>query len=536
MGGCANSKYAVDESSSSEKTAEKKSSGSKKPFLKKSSNKNGNVKNKADEVAVVNGTSATALEHDAKQTNGDAHVELANGEAKAAAATEDNIEFIDKEDVKAAAAAAAAAAGQSNEDDAKKEVTTYQTTVVKHSQKEGDELLQHLKDEAFRTLQNTLKQLTSSSTKTTTASLNGSSPQTATSDADSSSSSAAAAEDLVQQVKSQVVQTVGKAKQAQVEAIIDSGVALIRDNKCKSMNELESELEKVYATSSSSADDNELVKKVINATTGFLTAKGTEAGALLSNILANVTTGLQGVMNETEKTTVKVTRTITEQVLSGGQLKEITRVITSDQPVSPTSSSTQGATASSSSSPPSNISDILRSLTSNPEKIIKTGTTVTSTSSVVNEQHEHLSKDEVYTTTASAADSSSQSDELKEKAEKVVNKAVNAAVEQIQQQSGEETSTTAHQNGETTAITNGYHTNSYDLNEHLTEENIKIEEESTVRTSTTKIILNGSGAEAAAVAATDLDQVQSEFFKNGKREAEISIKKLNATSDHDDQD
>ena len=67
---------------------------------------------------------------------------------------------------------------------------------------------------------------------------------------------------------------------------------------------------------------------VLNATTGFLTAKGTEAGTMLSSILANVSNlGLQGVMNETEKTTVKVTRTVKEHIMTGMQLSEVNKLI-----------------------------------------------------------------------------------------------------------------------------------------------------------------------------------------------------------------
>lgn len=240
-------------------------------------------------------------------------------------------------------------------------------------------------------------------------------------------------------------------------------------------------------------------KQVINATTGFLTAKGTEAGALLSNILANVTQGLQGVMNETEKTTVKVTRTITEQVLSGGQLKEITRVITE-----PATTTLLNAAASANNPPPATLTDILKNLTG-ADKQVKHGSQVTQVSTQATEEHESVKREENY--------------ELKERAGQVVTKVVEAAVEKLEtekQQGGETTQQQSHQQQ------NGFH----HLNEDsLQEENIKIEEESTVKTSTTKIVLNGSnGSEQQA--NEDLSNVQQEFFKVGKQEAEIAIKKI----------
>lgn len=561
MGGCANSKYAVDEADKSE------TKKSKKPLSKKNSNKNGSVnkKGEADGTtaapvkeagAATNGTVVAAAEDHERDHEKENTTPVQAGEAPKV--EKEDIEFIDKDETTAKTTTTTS----TNDDDTKKEVTTYQTTVVKHTQKEGDELLQHLKDEAFRTLQNTLKQLNATqqtTTKTTSASLNDNEPQT-------NVDAANTADDLVNQVKAQVVTSLGKSKQELIHTVIDSGVALIRDNKCKNMNELQAELERQYPD-----NDGELVKKIINATTGFLTAKGTEAGALLSNILANVTTGIQGVMNETEKTTVKVTRTITEQVLSGGQLKEINRVI---------------STASEQAPSGSNIGDLLRNLSSG-DKIIKTGSVVTSTNTVVNEQHENVTKDEAYTVKSD--------DDLIEKAEKVVNKVVNAAVEKINHEDSQKTDNDANANAEQQPQPAQETNTERVLDEQVTEENIKIEEESTVRMSTTKIILNGSDAEiehveldtntrvepqtpiadepqphqepvpqpetetepepepklepqaeeaqpkadeevvntVAQTATTDLEQVQSEFFKTGKLEAEEAIKKFTQDEPHD---
>lgn len=434
MGGCANSKYAVDEDKKDGTVGEEKKS--KKPFLKKLNLKNGSAKK---EEATPVTKAADAEEH----KNGDV------------AHKDEHIEFIDTD--KTGAAVTTTTTKEEENDDAKKEVTTYQTTVVKHTQKEGDELLQHLRDEAFRTLQNSLKHLNTNTTKTTTSTAADHAPETTVEDASQS------AEELIVQVKSQVSTVLGKTKETEIGAIIDSGVSLIRDSAVKSMSELESELERAFSA------EGDLVKKVINATTGFLTARGTEAGAMLSNILANAKEGgIQGVMNETEKTTVKVTRTITEQVMSGGQIKEITRVITEN--------------ASANNPPPATLTDILKNLTS--DKQVKQGTTVTQSSSEETQATETVSSNV----------------DLKEKAEKVVSQAVEAAVEKLnvdQQQ-----------------------TNGFSHDESLQEENIKIEEESTVKASTTKIVLNGDESQQ------HLDGVQAEFFKTGKEEAENAVKKI----------
>ena len=201
---------------------------------------------------------------------------------------------------------------------------------------------------------------------------------------------------------------------------------------------------------------------MINATTGFLTAKGTEAGALLSTILANANAGLQGVLNETEKTTVKVTRTLTEQIMSGGQLTEITKVITPNEAVP------HGQ----------NIQDIIKGLSAG-QTVTTTGSSSETTKTEVKEKHESL-----------AAAESDEKD-LVDRAEQVVSKVVSSAVERVMDEESKVES----------------------------RENVKIEEESSVKISTTKIILNGENG-------ADLDQVQSEFYKHGKQEAEEVVKKL----------
>lgn len=452
MGGCANSKYAVDEDVKNKTSGGDVDKKSKKPFL--------NIKNK---LTLKNGTVKKEEGEVAKTANGGVGDEShKNGDV----ANKEEIEFIDTEKAAATAATTTTVKEEENED-GKKEVTTYQTTVVKHTQKEGDELLQHLRDEAFRTLQNSLKHLNANTTKTTTASA-GESGQAQTTVEDGESSSAQqSAEELIAQVKAQVVVALGRVKQDEIGSIVDAGVESIRESRVKSMAELESELEKRF--------EPELVKKVVNATTGFLTAKGTEAGALLSNILANVSNGIQGVMNETEKTTVKVTRTITEHVLSGGQIKEVTRVIT--EPMSMSDASNP---------PPASLTDILKNLTS--DKQVKQGSQVTHSSVQESEEHETVTSNM----------------ELKEKAEKVVSQAVEAAVEKL----ADETTDSAGQQQP-----NGFH-----HDESIQEEKIKVEEESTVKTSTTKIILNGTDEHLSAV--------QAEFFKTGKQEAENVVKKL----------
>jgi hypothetical protein len=249
MGGCTNSKYAVDEESKQKQPAANKEGSekkAKKPLFKKL-HKNGTANggaSKKDENTTENAvagdtTTAAAAAH----TNGDVH-------------HKEEIEFIDNAEnnggkVGATTVTTTTTKDEENED-AKKEVTTYQTTVVKHTQKEGDELLQHLKDEAFRTLQNSLKHLNSNTTKTTRASTGapGAEPQT------SVDTEAESPDDLIGQVKSQVGVSLGKGRQTEINEVIDAGVQLIRDSKVKNMTELQTQLEQLYPK------DTDLVTKV----------------------------------------------------------------------------------------------------------------------------------------------------------------------------------------------------------------------------------------------------------------------------------
>lgn len=489
MGNCASSKYAVDE----DKVP-------KKQKLNKKQKKQSEEKEAPETSAVV-----------VEETKPEATPEVIVTESpESPKIDKEDIGFIDEnvqQDAVKCGETTETTTESKLDDNQKKEVTTYQTTVVKHSQKEGDELLDHLKNEAFRTLQNLLKKQEKSepsettTVTTTTASSNNENPET---------SQTTENEDVVQQIKEQTLISLGNSKQEQINSIIDQGAELIKNNTVKNMKELTTELEKANPT------ETELVVKVINSTTGFLTAKGTEAGSLLSNILANVSTGLQGVMNETEKTTVKVTRTVTEQVMSGGQLKEVTRVITTDQPI-------DGVT------PSNNIEDVLKNLQNGlgvdgstfttttisgaPEitrtTVVNSGTTESSSSHT--EKHENIHQE------SSVQETVSEDSVTRSQAEKVVSNAVNAAVEKF---SGEKSES---------GLTNEVHKiEETDLHEHITEENIKIEEESSVKTSTTKIVLNGEES-----VSSQIEKAQKEFFQHGKKTAEESINKLNVNDEEE---
>ena len=244
MGGCANSKYAVDEESKQKQPGEHSNEKkAKKPLFKKlttssSSHKNGSA----------NGKTATA-ETDAATVKVTVTAAAENGDVNH---QKDEIEFIDTAEKSGGqqhqqTTTTTTTSKDEENEEAKKEVTTYQTTVVKHTQKEGDELLQHLKDEAFRSLQNSLKQLNSNTTKTTTASSGTTEPQTAVESTD---------DDLIGQVKTQVGVSLGKNRQAEINAVIDAGVQLIKDSKVKNMTELQAELEKL------NPKDTDLVTKV----------------------------------------------------------------------------------------------------------------------------------------------------------------------------------------------------------------------------------------------------------------------------------
>jgi len=498
MGGCTNSKHAdVDEG---KQPKEKKKL---QLFSKKSKKENGEAHSNGGTVDGVDGKKAA----------------VENGDVPPKAEKED-IEFIDKEEAERAAKAAAANSSFSEtkttteDENAKKEVTTYQTTVVKHTQREGDELLQHLKDEAFRTLQTLLNE-------------------------ESKPDATEQEKNIVDQIKEQVVASVGKAHQDQINSIIDSGASLIKENKVQTMAELNDQLVAAYPDvvdetktegGAEVLQNSQLITKVINATTGFLTAKGTEAGALLSNILANVHSGIQGVMNETEKTTVKVTRTVTEQVMtSGGEIKETTRVITSDEP------SAAAAT---------NIEDVLKNLSGSDilNKVTKTGTTTSSFNQVTSEKHESVAQ-ENSTTNESITTKTEETSEgglAKQQAEQVVTKVVSAAVEKIIDETNQASSnavvssattetSTSHVNGHNG--TNGFHHEEGVHENGLTEEHIKIEEEKSVRTSTTKIVLNNDSTTTTTTNNEDLDHVQQEFYKQGKQAAEDVVKKVTSTSE-----
>lgn len=247
MGGCANSKYAVDEESKQKQPANKEGGSEKKvkkPLFKKlhkNGTANGGSKKDENTTEHAAGDTTTAAAATA-QTNGDVH-------------HKEEIEFIDNTENNAKVGATTVTTTTTKDEeneDAKKEVTTYQTTVVKHTQKEGDELLQHLKDEAFRTLQNSLKHLNSNTTKTTRASTGapGAEPQT------SVDTEAESPDDLIGQVKSQVGVSLGKGRQQEINEVIDAGVQLIRDSKVKNMTELQTQLEQLYP------NDTDLVTKV----------------------------------------------------------------------------------------------------------------------------------------------------------------------------------------------------------------------------------------------------------------------------------
>ena len=59
------------------------------------------------------------------------------------------------------------------------------------------------------------------------------------------------------------------------------------------------------------------------------------------------------------------------------------------------------------------------------------------------------------------------------------------------------------------------------MQQHVTEENVMIEEESSVKTTTTKLTLNGEES-----VSSQIEKAQNEFYKHGKQSAEESISKL----------
>lgn len=304
MGGCASSKYVVDEDDLKGKKPKDKKN--KKTKNQKNSATNNNINSNAN--GHVNDANAD---------------ETKNTENKAT--LEEGLEFIDKEEIDKQNQQQS----QDENDNGKKEVTTYQTTVVKHVSKEGDELLVHLKDEAFQSLKNFLKQESKSNETTIKSTIDGEKVSTSSFNNDSKNEV-----EFLNEIKAQVINAIKNTLKNEpvvvevdeklVNSIIELSAGLVKSGQVNSMSELEESLNKQFP------EHGLLIQKIINSTTGFLTAKGTEAGTMLSSILANLTnSSIQGELKETEKTTVKVTRTITEKIVnSKGETKIITRKIT----------------------------------------------------------------------------------------------------------------------------------------------------------------------------------------------------------------
>jgi hypothetical protein len=305
MGGCASSKYVVDEDDlKGKKPKEKKDKKSKNQKNSATNNINSNANGHVND-ANTDGTK--------------------NTENKAT--LEEGLDFIDKEEIDKQNQQQQQS--QEENDNGKKEVTTYQTTVVKHVSKEGDELLVHLKDEAFQSLKNFLKQESKSNETTIKSTIDGEKVSTSSFNNDSKNEV-----EFLNEIKTQVINAIKNTLKNEpievevdeklVNSIIELSAGLVKNGQVNSMSELEESLNKQFP------QHGLLIQKIINSTTGFLTAKGTEAGTMLSSILANLTnSSIQGELKETEKTTVKVTRTITEKIVnSKGETKIITRKIT----------------------------------------------------------------------------------------------------------------------------------------------------------------------------------------------------------------
>lgn len=284
---------------------------------------------------------------------------------------DEGIEFIDKDEPQQTTQ-------QDEQDKGKKEVTSYQTTVVKNVEKEGSELLDHLKQESFIVFQNLFKEKTNQTiNENIKTNINGENES-------SFSSMLSSNDELLTQIKSQALNILGNDKSKLIDDIIESSINLIKTNQVNNMNELEEQLKSKHT------DNDELITKFINLVTGFLTAKGTDAGVMLSNILANSGTGLQGLLKETEKTTVKVTRTIKETMLNAkGEIIEVKKTVKIDD------------------NPPS---DILNEI----EKKQQT---------TLNETHEEEKEQE-----------NKIDDETRKQAQLVVNHVVNAAIEKLAQE------------------------------------------------------------------------------------------------------
>ena len=246
------------------------------------------------------------------------------------ASLEEGLEFIDKEEIdKQNQQQQKQQQQQVENENGKKEVTTYQTTVVKHVSKEVDDLLVHLKDEAFQSLKNFLKQESKSNETTIKSTIDGEKVSTSSFNNDSKNEV-----EFLNEIKTQVINAIKntlknepvavEVDESLVNSILEYSSGLIKNGTVHNMSELEANLNNKFP------EQELFIQKIINSTTGFLTAKGTEAGTMLCSILANLTnSSIQGELKETEKTTVKVTRTITEKIVnSKGETKIITRKVT----------------------------------------------------------------------------------------------------------------------------------------------------------------------------------------------------------------
>lgn len=460
MGGCAGSKYVVDEDNKKE---------SKKPKDKKEKGKSKNL-NKSASNTIVNET---------KPANGhvnDTNAVKQNEEKKS---LEDGLEFIDKEEIDKQNAQQQQQQEEEN-DNGKKEVTTYQTTVVKHVSKEGDDLLVHLKDEAFQSLKNFFKQEAKSNETTVKSTIDGEKVSTSSYNNNNKNE-----EEFLNEIKTQVINAIrntfknepveAEVNEKLINSILEYSSGLLKNGSVNSMTELETSLNRQFP------NEELLIQKIINSTTGFLTAKGTEAGTMLSSILANLTnSSIQGELKETEKTTVKVTRTITEKIVnSKGETKTITRKVTDTI------------------SNPTNLP---------PEELVKQLATEQRNRNVAAEvllqssNIEEETKEEIIETSGPLNQASSEQHELNddeiEVAKEVVNNVVHAAILRVSQE-------------ELKDINNNHNSNNVETNE---------EEE--------------DGGEVELNKCRD--DVASEFYKSGKDAAEKLIKIVEVNSNNND--
>ena len=192
-------------------------------------------------------------------------------------------------------------------------------------------------------------------------------------------------------------------------------------------------------------------------------------------------------MNETEKTTVKVTRTVTEQIISNGQLKDMSKIIITNIEKSNENSNTK-------------LDSIINNLINSSSNGVKnlSGTSSENEQFTERQNHEKIKQSEDILIT-------------KKKAEEVVNTAVNAAVEKVIDESSNKDLVNSFKNA-----------NYFNKND---EETIKIEEESKKSFTTTKILLNLEN-DKTEFCDKGIESVQKEFYKNGKLEAEELIKSI----------